>query len=114
MTTQMTPLRAGIRGAARANLVRALENHFPFVTSGALRGFIAYGDFSTLGALNDEWRATAFADEGDVAYVVMSYATPIAWVLEDGTVRVVDQKFSVTTTRHQGFVRAYLFGQDRN
>jgi hypothetical protein len=37
-----------------------------------------------------------------LSYVVYSYATPIAWVTKDGTVYKVTQKFSVTTSKHQG------------
>ena len=41
-------------------------------------------------------------------YVVWSYQTPIAWVDADGTVTVPDQRYSVTTTQHQGQCRAWL------
>ena len=44
------------------------------------------------------WQARA---EG-IAYIVVSYTTPIAWVVRGGRVHIVDQKFSVTSTRHQG------------
>jgi hypothetical protein len=44
-----------------------------------------------------------------ITYVVYSYNTPIAWVLKDGTVHRVTQKFSVTTTQHQG--KLYLLDE---
>lgn len=44
----------------------------------------------------------AFRDDlANITYVVFSYATPIAWVAGD-RVHKVAQKFSVTTSQHQG------------
>ena len=43
-------------------------------------------------------------DSGHGAYVVYSYGTPIAWHTIDGWY-VVEQKFSVTTSKHQNYVR---------
>jgi hypothetical protein len=40
-----------------------------------------------------------------VTYVVFSYATPIAWVHEDGEVVIPDVKYSVSTSQHQGAAR---------
>jgi hypothetical protein len=39
-----------------------------------------------------------------IDYVVFSYDTPIAWHSEQGWY-VVEQKFSVTTSKHQNYVR---------
>lgn len=39
-----------------------------------------------------------------VDYVVYSYGTPIAWHTSEGWY-VVEQKFSVTTSKHQNYVR---------
>ena len=44
-------------------------------------------------------------NQSRVRYVVKSYATPIAWKLDDGTWEVPAEKYSVTTSRHQSFVR---------
>ena len=44
-------------------------------------------------------------DEARIRYVVKSYATPIAWRLEDGTWVVPEEKYSHTTSRHQFRVR---------
>ena len=41
---------------------------------------------------------------GQEMYVVYSYGTPIAWHTAEGWY-VVEQKFSVTTSKHQNFVR---------
>lgn len=42
--------------------------------------------------------------EAHADYVVFSYGTPIAWYTADGWY-VVEQKFSVTTSKHQNYVR---------
>lgn len=41
-------------------------------------------------------------------YVVYSYSTPIAWALEDEPAYCVVQRFSVTTTKSQGYVQAWI------
>lgn len=42
---------------------------------------------------------------GEVAYVVYSYATPIAWVLTTGEVIMPDVKYSPSTSNHQSVTR---------
>ena len=44
----------------------------------------------------------------DGIYVVYSYKTPIAWRLPDGRWRLLERKFSRTTTGHQTLVRQAL------
>lgn len=39
---------------------------------------------------------------------VYSYSTPIAWVLDDGTVVIPDHRYSSTTSGHQSLCRVYL------
>jgi hypothetical protein len=58
------------------------------------------------GWLNDHEAAQYAADLESITYVVYSYWTPIAWVTRDGRVHIVDQKFSITTTRHQSCLYA--------
>ena len=50
---------------------------------------------------HDKFRADVLADD---AYVVRSYATPIAWVTHAGHVHYVRQRFSVTTSKHQSLI----------
>lgn len=45
-------------------------------------------------------------------YVVLSYATPIAWHLPDYGWWQVDTRFSVTTSRHQSLVRRGIADSD--
>ncbi|WP_189062236.1 hypothetical protein [Longimycelium tulufanense] len=56
------------------------------------------------GRLDEHWQERWRRDFPRIAYVVYSYQTPIGWVLHDGSVLLVDQKFSVTTSRHQTLV----------
>lgn len=88
---------------------QAIGNHQTFNTHGALRGerddqkrFSVWDS----GRLGGEDLGKFREDLCDIVYIVFSYATPIAWVTEDGTAYRVKQKFSVTTSQHQG--RLYL------
>lgn len=56
------------------------------------------------GRLNAEEFAQFKQDETRVDYVVYSYGTPIAWRTNEAWY-VVEQKFSVTTSKHQNYVR---------
>jgi hypothetical protein len=56
------------------------------------------------GRLDPEEFARFKAVEIQVDYVVYSYGTPIAWHTSEGWY-VVAQKFSVTTSKHQTYVR---------
>ena len=100
--------RLTTRGIATAEAIRDRES---FNTSGALRGrTVADGGLSPYGYtgyLNDtettKWRQDCY----HIDYVVWSYNTPIAWHWSNETSgeegwHIVDQKFSLTTTKHQG------------
>lgn len=45
---------------------------------------------------------------GDVTYTVYSYATPVAFVFGDGSIWVPGVRYSVTTSKGQGYCRAWL------
>jgi hypothetical protein len=70
----------------------------------SFRGGSAYDNYGTTGALNSTEKDAYYADANSIDYVVYSYATPIAWHTPKGW-HVVNQKFSVTTSRHQSSVR---------
>lgn len=96
-------VKAATHGAGRPVLVNALRNREPFKTSGALYAetspiYVNPGMLSNADDLN-RYRA----DRDAITYVVYSYATPIAWVA-NGEVYIVSQRFSVTTSKHQGFL----------
>lgn len=101
-TTKPRKIRAAIRGAGRDNLHRALAGRLDFTTSGSLRGERVNG----LGAWDSGWLTgpdhEAFRrDVRDITYVVYSYGTPIYWETATTSHRVA-QRFSVTTSKHQG------------
>lgn len=102
------PILASIWGAHQWNLLYALNRRLPFTTSGSLRGELSNGYGPGSGRLEgtdlDQYRA----DRGNFAYVVMSYATPIAWTTTDGRTHIVEQRFSPTTGRQQS--RLYAMG----
>lgn len=59
------------------------------------------------GEMPDETYAKLVSDVRKAAttYVVFSYQTPIAWVLDDGSVVLPEIKYSVATSQHQAMVR---------
>lgn len=58
-------------------------------------------------ATEDQY-VTDAAERGGIVYTVLSYTTPIGWVCGNGTVRVPNDHYSVTTSKQQGYVRAWL------
>ncbi len=80
----------------------AIANFQDFKTHGALSGEavsdLPEADYGWLTGLDKE---QFVADSAKIRYVVRSYATPIAWYA-NGKWYKVKQKFSVTTSKHQG------------
>ena len=66
---------------------------YPAITSGRLAG-------EDLAA----WREHGV----NSTYTILSYATPIAWHSPERGWYLVQQKFSVTTSKHQSYVRRAL------
>ena len=67
-----------------------------------------YKDYTpSAGRLDREEYAklTEISADQKFIYVVYSYDTPIAWHTDAQGWYVVEQKFSVTTSKHQNFVR---------
>ena len=62
------------------------------------------GRTNTYGRLDADEVAQYEKVKESIDYVVLSYRTPIAWHSAEGWY-VVAQKFSVTTSKHQGIVR---------
>lgn len=71
-------------------------------------GMSAVAGVTGTGRMSKEDAAAYRADVGRITYTVLSYATPIAWVLDDGTVRKPAARYSATTSKHQGML--YLLG----
>jgi hypothetical protein len=57
------------------------------------------------GRLDAQEFAQIKQDETRINYAVYSYGTPIAWHTDAEGWYVVEQKFSPTTSKHQGYVR---------
>jgi hypothetical protein len=77
-----------------------------FDTYGALR---ATDWVSYTGRLPREWDRQYGEDlRSGIRYTVLSYATPIGWVTTAGEVKIPDVSYSVTTSRHQSQVRAWM------
>ncbi|MET8983271.1 hypothetical protein ABZX85_47675 [Streptomyces sp. NPDC004539] len=83
-----------------------MANRQPFTTYGALRATDQQS--YCVGLLPQEWadRYRSDAVAGRIRYQVFSYSTPIAWVLDDGTVVVPHVRYSITTSGHQGLLYA--------
>ena len=64
----------------------------------------AQGLSGAFGRLDAQEFARIKQDETRIDYAVYSYGTPIAWHTAEGWY-VVSQKFSVTTSKHQNYVR---------
>lgn len=96
-------------GKARTDTINALVNRKPFNRSGFGMTAVA-GAASSTGRLPDEYASQYRQAAGAqlIAYTVLSYATPIAWVTTSGMVVVPAESYSVTTSHHQGLARTYL------
>jgi hypothetical protein len=96
-------------GRARDLTIAALSNRKAFKRSGFAMSAVEGSAYNT-GQLpaHDAAEYNTLANQGEVVYTVLSYATPIAYVTKDGAVRIPDAKYSVTTTHHQSLCRVYL------
>ena len=94
------------RGDARTRTIADLKARKPFKRPG-------FGMWATtnphdvgFGWLSKDDLETfqAARQAGFITYVVMSYDTPIGWVLNDTTKVVPNAKYSVATSQHQGLL----------
>lgn len=96
-------------GKAREITVDALRNLTPFARKGfgmtAVQGAVThFGRLDPVHVKAYTWHAQV----NDVMFTVLSYATPIAWVLRNGTVVIPEDTYSRTTSSHQSLCRSYL------
>jgi hypothetical protein len=95
------------RGREVAELIR---DRVEFKTYGAMRAEVVSGmtPYAYVGYLNADERKIFEREAPRIAYVVYSYGTPIAWFTttrrggKAGRWHRVAQKFSITTSKHQG------------
>lgn len=92
-------------GQARTDTLKALRAHQAFKRSGFAMTAIE-GAAHSAGRMPEGWAAEymAAANAGQITYTVMSYATPIAWILDNGTKVQPPVKYSMTTSQHQGML----------
>lgn len=92
--------RLTTRGIRTATAISRMK---PFTTSGALsaQATTGLGPFDS-GYLSGKDEEAFRAQCDDIRYVVYSYSTPIAWWTGTHGWHVVSQKFSPTTSKHQG------------
>ena len=88
----------------QAEAIDRIANRQPFQAHSLSGSYVNY--VPGAGRLGDEY-ARLLADFKTGAYVVFSYATPIAWFGANGWY-VVEQKFSRTTSKTQNYVRKGL------
>lgn len=96
-------------GKARDKTIEALRECAPFFRRGfAMRGIQgAVTEFGKMDAEDKELYLSE-ARNNDVMYTVVSYGTPIAWVLRNGTVVMPEAGYSATTKQHKALCRTYL------
>jgi hypothetical protein len=85
-----------------SDFVMPLREHLPFRTGGKLKGDRGPATFA--GRLPEWERPLPMAPT--VRYVVYSYGTPIAWRDSESGWYVSETRHSVTTSKHQGRIRA--------
>lgn len=91
-------------GNARKRYEAALSAHLPFKEGAAISAI--NGKHYGTGRLPNDWAGKYAFD--DVAYTVLSYGTPIAWITTGGEKVIPDVSYSVTTTHHQTLVKVNL------
>ncbi|SEB60383.1 hypothetical protein [Streptomyces melanosporofaciens] len=83
----------------------ALARREPFGTYGAFHAVEGY-HLQFGNRLPPHWLEQYIEDGADITYTVLSYRTPIAWVLRCGAVVIPDVKYSRTTSGHQELLHA--------
>jgi hypothetical protein len=101
---------SGRTGWSRKNSpVHAIADRIPFRTYGSLSGRFVSNQWD-YGILPREFVDTFREDVSNhgPVFVVYSYATPIAWITDDGRTECPDTRYSVTTSKSQGTARLAL------
>jgi len=95
-----------VKTTRRTNLAAPMGQGVPFTNAtGSLTGKAhGLGNWSSLGQLKGAEVLRFMEDSDATDYIVYSYETPIAWHTPAGWYMVA-QKFSQTTSCHQGQVR---------
>ena len=90
-------------------LAACINEGVAFRTPGRIRGVPGVAWYiETAGRLSDEDAAAYKRDGEHIVYTILSYDTPIAWVLDDGTYVLIEDRITPTTARHQETARLAL------
>lgn len=89
-----------------ASVPAMVRKRAEFNANGSLRGESGY-HYGT-GRMVPQDREIYSANRDRIVYTVVSYATPVAWIYDDGTHFITDNRYSVTTARHVGRIRLGL------
>lgn len=97
-------------GKARERTIKDLSNLKPFKRAGFAMSAVEGGMTQGTGQMPEPYaeQFKTLRDAGLLAYVVMSYVTPIAWVTTGGQTIIPDVSYSMTTSHHQSLCRVYL------
>jgi hypothetical protein len=98
----MTIRYAAKHGAGLVNTLLAIQSRRAFKAGNLWAETYSLGPGRLTG---EPCRGATSRDANEIDYVVYSYGTPIAWHIEDGEWIIPDDKYSVTTSNHQGVVR---------
>ena len=96
--------KVSLRGYGSNSVQGAYRDRVEFDANGTLRSHVypkGRQCSHLTGRLNEDERRQFLSDcHYGIAYLVVSYGTPIAWVDFEGDVYKVKQRFSVTTSKH--------------
>lgn len=84
----------------------ALMDREPFTTHGALSAVAGPVSLANVWPAFRPYASVYETHRDQIVYTVMSYNTPIGWVLDSGLVVIPPVKYSITTSGHQGMLYA--------
>ena len=85
---------------------KMIAARMPFNTYGSVKGTNLARHCT--GRLPEAWADVYKRDGEHITYTILSYDTPIAWVLDDGTYVLIEDRITPTTARHQETARLAL------
>ena len=85
---------------------KMIAARMPFDTYGSAMGTNLARQHT--GSMPEAWADVYKRDGEHIVYTILSYDTPIAWVLDDGTYVLIEDRITPTTARHQETARLAL------
>jgi hypothetical protein len=90
----------------RPKIEKYIQNREPFKLasmSGVEGSYLPWGN-----QLPGDWERVYTTQRAHIVYTVLSYLTPIAWVMDDGQKIMPDEHYSNTTSNHQHIAQMAL------